>query len=316
MSLPRPKWYNAEALAQCWKVDVSMIRSYNLSGQLIAKILYKRVDGTGNQFYPENYGIDDVWLAYDGLKYVDKVYKLEDVERFEKENDMHTPHAQDASPLAEKTQNNKPTTPQSPDTSIDDTISNITIRYETDNSITIQENYKQKIEVTLTSLGFQSESKRLTWNNFLAVLQSPPNHYWDCSMLGNTKQLKVISDRLITWMTNNLKIKFPDTYKLYNLVKKKKPGTYQFKFNIEYPDIIPEDESSKETFLKKFWKLYENYQKKPNEALMKKLKGMVASGMIKGFITEEEVLDLLKEETPENENNTIVADNLSITNEP
>ena len=49
---------------------------------------------------------------------------------------------------------------------------------------------------------------------------------------------------------------------------------------------------------------------------MEKLKEMATSGMLKDFLTEKEVRDLFKEETPKNEDITIAADNLSITKEP
>ncbi len=95
------------------------------------------------------------------------------------------------------------------------------------------------------------------------------------------------------------------------------PGTYRFKFKIEYSDTIPEDESSKDTFRKKFFLLVEKSLKSPdNEALQKKSKDMVNEGVIKKFLTEKEVKDFLTEKEPKNDNVMIFADTLTVKNKP
>ncbi len=295
MSFPRPKHYTPEALAKCWGEDISMIDSWNQTDKLKSHSFYSDLYGSGKGYYPLNCTEDEAlqYCIFNNKTYLGQVYKLEEVIRFEKEHGINTSHAQDASPLAAKTQANKATTPQRKDSSIDDIISNITIRYEADDSITIQQKGKPQEVVDLTALKFQSGSKKLTWNNFLAVLQSPPNHYWECLEDRDKKQIKTISNRLIEWMTNNLKIKFSPQYRLYDRVKTEKPGTYSFKFKIDYPDTIPEDESSKKSFRKKYFNNVEDYKKDHDDFKLRKLKDMAKEGMIKKFLTDKEVRDSL-----------------------
>ena len=316
MSFPRPKHYTPEALAKCWGEDISMIDSWNQTDKLKSHSFYSDLYGSGKGYYPLNCTEDEAlqYCIFNNKTYLGQVYKLEEVIRFEKEHGINTSHAQDASPLAAKTQANKATTPQRKDSSIDDIISNITIRYEADDSITIQQKGKPQEVVDLTALKFQSGSKKLTWNNFLAVLQSPPNHYWECLESRDKKQIKVVSDRLIVWMTNNLSIKFPDGYRLYEMEKSKEPGTYRFKFKIEYPDTIPVHESSKKTFLKKFWDSVDLSLKFPDdESLQKKVKEKNTEGIIKKYLRTNELQKYLKKPTNQfkaiKDNNLFNSDN-------
>ena len=99
MRLPRPKWYTAEELATCWCIDISMIHRYNQTGQLISEVMFNYLDGTCKCFMPEDYTEADLELLnLEEMIHVGKYYKLEEVERFEKEYGMSTSHAQEEYP--------------------------------------------------------------------------------------------------------------------------------------------------------------------------------------------------------------------------
>lgn len=178
---------------------------------------------------------------------------------------------------------------------IDDQIKNLTIRYENDTQITMQQKNKAKIPVALENLQFKGVG--VTWNNFLKVLQDPPLHYWRCPEGADKKQIKVISDRLIEWISKNFNINFPDKYRLYEIDRTKEPGTYSFKFKIEYSDTTETDESSKETFRKRFFFNVKDYKKRPDPKKIKIIRDMATNGFLKGFLTNEEVTDAIKSKT-------------------
>jgi len=176
---------------------------------------------------------------------------------------------------------------------IDLRIKNLTIQYCTDDEITIQERGKGQIPVNMKQLRFKG-GPRITWNNFLNVLQNLP-HQWFCPEDRDRQQMKTVSERLIEWMTKHLDIQFPSKYKLFELVKGQDKGTYCFKFKVEYSDTIREDESSIETFVKNFYLKVEDYKKNPDDDKLKSIQKMAGDGMIKKFFTDEEVRDFLKE---------------------
>jgi hypothetical protein len=172
-------------------------------------------------------------------------------------------------------------------------IKTITIRYENDSQITIQQEGKQKIPIPLEQLGFRNSKEKVVWKNFLAVLQEPPYYYWQCPEERYRKRIATINKRLIEWLINNTGLIFPPKYKLYERVKSEAPGTYCFKFKIEYSDTIQVDQSAKETFREKFFSLLEQYKKTHANALEENLVEMAKNGLIKGYLTETEINDAL-----------------------
>jgi len=310
MNLLRPKWYTADALAKDWGVDINKIHSYNLSGQLIAKLIIKKIDSAGTLFYPENYEVNKVMLYLNGLKYIDKCYKLEEVERFEKKYGINPNYDQEEYPLVEKPQNNNTTKLAQTNSYINDIISKITIRYENDDSITIQQKGKPQEVVNLTSLKFQPGSKRLTWNNFLTILQSPPYYYWKTAERP-LNQLKEIDAKLHYWMENNFGIIFTKSYRLFERVKGKGRGIYRFKFNVGECQI---NENIKKNFREKFFNIIE-FNKDNLNNVFQQIKDMAAEGLIKKYLTNKEVIDALNT-NPENNSNKIFEDNLTVTKKP
>jgi hypothetical protein len=95
MSLPRPKWYTAEALAKYWAkycdpdIDVSMVRLYNQTGELKAEVLFQDNEGQNKCWMPEDYTEAD-WqqLCLEEMIHVGKYYKLAEVERFEEKHEL------------------------------------------------------------------------------------------------------------------------------------------------------------------------------------------------------------------------------------
>ncbi len=85
----------------------------------------------------------------------------------------------------------------------DDFVKTITVRYENDSQITIQERGKQKVPVSLEQLRFRGPG--LTWTAFLNVLQNPPCFYWQCPENKHLKKLKTINERLVEWINSNHK---------------------------------------------------------------------------------------------------------------
>jgi len=176
----------------------------------------------------------------------------------------------------------------------DQSIKNLSIRFENDSQITIQEKGKQRIPIPLEQLRFKNSKKKLVWNNFLAVLKDPPYYYWKCPEDRDKKQIDAVSKRLMEWLKNNMGLTIPPKYKLYERVKGAEPGTYCFKFKIECSDTIEEDLSSKKKFRDKFFSVIEEYKKNPSESKLQSIKDMAANGFSKGYLTETEVKEMLK----------------------
>jgi hypothetical protein len=174
----------------------------------------------------------------------------------------------------------------------DNLISNITIRYENDSQITIQKKGKQSIPVSFEQLRFREPG--LTWKNFLNVLQSPPNYYWLCPKDSDRQQIRTVNKRLIEWIEKNMGLILPPKYNLHERAKSEAPGTYRFKFKVDYSDTIQEDESSKTAFRNKFFNRIERYKRNPHEYKMKEIHEMASTGFIKKFLTEDEVRESLE----------------------
>jgi len=183
-------------------------------------------------------------------------------------------------------------------------ISNITIQYLNDTQIIIQKNRgNKKIPIDLVNLGFRAGGKKLTWNNFLDVLQNAPNHYWTYPR----NQLVVINTRLKKWMTDNLMISFPDKFNLYYRVRgRKEKGTYKFCFQIKYNDTIQVGPSNKKAFRERFFSLCELFKSTDNEHekefLIKNIKELASEGKIKNFLLDKDIQETLHSKQESNWN--------------
>ena len=87
MNFPRPKWYTAEELAECWGVDVDLVKLYNQRGQLKAEVLFDNNEKNDKRWVSEDYTEAEYdLLCLEEMIHVGKYFKLEEVERFENEN--------------------------------------------------------------------------------------------------------------------------------------------------------------------------------------------------------------------------------------
>lgn len=181
---------------------------------------------------------------------------------------------------------------------IDEEIKAITVRYENETEIAIQQKGKSKIPVPFEQLRFRGVGQ--TWNKFIRVLQEPPYYYWKCRLIegkvsdADRRQLYEVSKRLKKWLERNLKIEFTEEYNLHEKVKGAEPGIYRFKFTIGYSDTISIDESSRDTFRKRFFKLIDDYTKNSDDDKISKITEVASDGFERGFLSKEEVIDALK----------------------
>ena len=88
MASDRPDYYTPKQLAKCWGVDVERINHYTRKGLLTREKMYIRGDGCRCDICwlpvgPD--GIDEQVTLLEGFTFSGNNYKLEEVERFEKE---------------------------------------------------------------------------------------------------------------------------------------------------------------------------------------------------------------------------------------
>lgn len=196
---------------------------------------------------------------------------------------------------------------------IEELIKLITISYENDTQISVQQKGKKETPVTAQSLGF-SRPSGITWQNFLKVLRHPPKHYWRCKADRDRKQLSEVNKKLKSWIEKNINFDFPPKYKIYQRVETEAPGTYSFNFKIVFSDIISADQSSKDTFLKKWEITLENWEKTNDPTLEKELFELANTGLSKHFLTPEQIAEDLK--ASNSDYKETVFDDLTITKDP
>jgi len=166
-------------------------------------------------------------------------------------------------------------------------IVRLTVRYENESEITIQDYGGLKQTIPADNLNFRNQ-KTKAWQNFLKVLKSPPNYYWECPEDADRQALKTIDKKLQKWMSNNLGITFPDQYRLFEWVKSQKPGTYQFKFKIQYGDTEHRDQSSDHALKKKLTAAVQGVQNdKFSQYSRKKLEGIISECVQRGIIDND-----------------------------
>jgi hypothetical protein len=97
MSFPKPRYYTASTLAEVLGRSLDMIENLTQTGELKSHFLFI---GPGNHedFRSGNLSEDEVmFIRVQKKKFVGRVYKLEDVERFEKEHGMSPPRNEEDS---------------------------------------------------------------------------------------------------------------------------------------------------------------------------------------------------------------------------
>ncbi|WP_020585636.1 hypothetical protein [Desulfobacter curvatus] len=176
------------------------------------------------------------------------------------------------------------------DCEADEFVKNITIRYETDSQISIQQKGKPRVNVEMTALNFKEGGSKVTWNNFLTVLRDSPNHYWVALQDKDRKQIGAVNDRLVAWISKDHRINFPEKYKLYRRNKTAGRGVYEFTFNIEYEET---DCVQKTTFCKNFFTLVDQFKAEVDEnnknELHDKILKLAAQGINSQVLTKKDV---------------------------
>ncbi|WP_321493942.1 hypothetical protein [uncultured Desulfobacter sp.] len=181
----------------------------------------------------------------------------------------------------------------------DEFVKNITIRYENDSQISIQQKRKAKVNVEMTALGFRESGKggeRKTWDNFIAVLQNPPNYYWYAPEQNDKQQVYNVNKKLLKFLSTTFSVNFSDGFKLIERVSGAGKGIYGFNCKIEYKDTEDIGSKDKNSFRDLFFSTVEKWEKaftdKEKNHLSERIQQLASEGFEKGFLTKSEVAEL------------------------
>lgn len=197
------------------------------------------------------------------------------------------------------------------DCKTDEIVKNITIRYENDSQISIQQKGKAKTNINLTGLGFKEGGKggeRKTWDNFITALQNPPNFYWHAPENKDKQQVYQVNKRLLELLSIKFNVNFSDKFKLIERVPGAGKGVYGFGCKIEYKDITEDiGPKDKKVFRDLFFSTVEQWEKEfansTKQRLSERIQQLASEGFEKYFLTESEVNDMFSK--PDLEKETI-----------
>ncbi len=177
-----------------------------------------------------------------------------------------------------------------PEDSFDSFVKSLTFSFENDAEINIQLPKKPKTPVTAQTLGFKN-SRGKTFKSFVDILKEPPSHYYHLEASNkdaSKKRLLKLNDKLKNYLVTLYKVEPPSNYRLYELVKEAEPGTYCFKFKIDYPDTYDE------CALDRLQSAIAKYKKTPTEENQKNLISIAKKCHQNGELTRAEFEEILE----------------------
>jgi len=181
----------------------------------------------------------------------------------------------------------------------EDFIKNLRISYESDYDIKIQEPGKKSISYDHGLLGFRDT--KIEWRTLLDILKDP-DHAYRIKSNAERKRLKRISAKIVKFLNKHFPVTIPEGYKLYELYRDKKPGTYRFKFkvNSDLKEIIASsDEALSRDQLLDMIEKYHNKLKisddEDKRSILDKIDNLMKIAKQKG-ISENEILYRIKED--------------------
>ena len=189
-------------------------------------------------------------------------------------------------------------------------ISNLTIRYEDNKTISIQEPGTASKEISASSLGFilSKENKGITWEAFLEVLQDFPEYYFqlrskDKKVKDKRKGLlKTINKKLLDYFIENYDFDPPEGYKLWERVKGNGSGLYKFEFKISIKK--DKNSSSANSFKRKFNAKVKEFNKTKDQKVASEIQELAAEGFGEDFLTKKEVEEALAGQKSQSKQNT------------
>ena len=202
-------------------------------------------------------------------------------------------------PFTPETPDRPTSTPAPKHTDIDTFIRSLQVSYLDNTTIKIQ--YKGKrIDYTCQSIGFR-DSKTKGWVTFLKILEDEnnlyrlgPAHFFNKTLKqrvrakeydSRLKLLKLMNEKLISFLTQQYNVSFPPDFKLYEPQPDKGPGVYSFIFKIpsHKPSYKTKDQALRllETLIQE-------------EASNEKIQQAIETAMDAGA-TQDEVFEIVKD---------------------
>jgi hypothetical protein len=194
------------------------------------------------------------------------------------------------------------------ETDVESFVKNLRVCYENDNEIKIQVPGKTAKTFTCQSLGFQDNATK-TWRLLTEILQDPPHTYCVGPAHRNVngkkedlpfyhsqqKLLREINKKLVNFFNSNYSVEIPNNYKLYELCKGEKPGTYRFKFKV-IGEAERALESSKNQTINEIKKLCREYKKTQNDTTLERIAGLAKIATDSDWLTSDEIKEMLEQD--------------------
>jgi hypothetical protein len=192
-------------------------------------------------------------------------------------------------------------------------IRSLVVHFENDNEVGIREPGKEAQAYTCQTLGFRNNQTK-EWKTFLDILRDPPHTYdigspyfgddskrkrnpdYDAKL----KLVGNISNKLIRFFNKRFNVNIPQNYKLYERCKSEKKGTYKFKFQVVYDDIIKSgfetkyEKLSKDRLIKLLLDIRNESIRAPNGINQVKIKTISNILRQKHRCSDSDIIDIIK----------------------